>query len=110
VATEYQAPSHGETNSGIFYISLIRITCYGIAWKRIDPCGFFTITWKRSIGRTLWKFLRVPLLIMNDGKSGGRCFLNVLFDFKERCSQHALFLIVSTMFSRPDSRASSVTI
>jgi hypothetical protein len=39
------------------------------------------------------------LLITNDWKSGGRCFLNVLSDFKERCLWHALFLIVSTMFS-----------
>jgi hypothetical protein len=39
------------------------------------------------------------LLIPNDWKSGGRCFLKVLFDFKERCLLHALFLIVSTMFS-----------
>jgi hypothetical protein len=51
------------------------------------------------IGRTLWKFLRVSLWITNDWESGGRCFLNVLFDFKERCLWHALFLIVSTMFS-----------
>jgi hypothetical protein len=65
----------------------------------MESCGFFTITWKRFIGRTLWKFLRVSLLITNDWKSGGRCFLNVLFDFKERCLWHALFLIVSTMFS-----------
>jgi hypothetical protein len=46
-------------NAGIFYISLVRITCYGIAWKRMESCGFFTTTWKRFIGRTLWKFLRV---------------------------------------------------
>jgi hypothetical protein len=37
--------------------------------------------------------------ITNDWKSGGRCFLNVLFDFKERCLWHALFLTVSIMFS-----------
>jgi hypothetical protein len=35
------------------------------------------------------------LLITNDWKSGGRCFLNVLFDFKQRCLWHALFRIVS---------------
>jgi hypothetical protein len=65
----------------------------------MESCGFFTITWERFIGCILWKFLRVSLLIMNDWKSGGRCFLNVLFDFKERCLWHALFLIVFTMFS-----------
>jgi hypothetical protein len=65
----------------------------------MESCGFLTTTWKRFIGRTLWKFLRVPLLITDDWKSGGRCFWNVLFDFKERCLWHALFLIVSTMFS-----------
>jgi hypothetical protein len=65
----------------------------------MESCGFFTITWKRFIGRTSWKFLRVSLLITNDCKSGGRCCLNVLFTFEERCLQHALFLIVSTMFS-----------
>jgi hypothetical protein len=35
-----------------FYISLVRITCYGIAWKRMESCGFFTTTWKPFIGRT----------------------------------------------------------
>jgi hypothetical protein len=65
----------------------------------MESCGFFTITWKCFIGRTLWMFLRVSLLITNDWKPGGRCFLNVLFDFKERCLQYGLFLIVSIMFS-----------
>jgi hypothetical protein len=65
----------------------------------MESCGFFITTSKRFIGRSLWKFLRVSLLIMNDWKSGGRCFLNVLFDFKERCLWHALFRIVSTMFA-----------
>jgi hypothetical protein len=65
----------------------------------MESCGFFTTTWKHFIGRTSWKFLRVSLLIMNDWKLGRRCFLNVMFDFKERCLQHALFPIVSTMFS-----------
>jgi hypothetical protein len=44
----------------------------------MESCGLFTITWQRFIGRILWKFLQVSLLIMNDWKSGGRCFLNVL--------------------------------
>jgi hypothetical protein len=25
----------------------------------MESCGFFTTTWKRFIGRILWKFLRV---------------------------------------------------
>jgi hypothetical protein len=25
----------------------------------MESCGFFTITWKRFIGRILWKILRV---------------------------------------------------
>jgi hypothetical protein len=25
----------------------------------MESCGFLTTTWKRFIGRTLWKFLRV---------------------------------------------------
>jgi hypothetical protein len=44
------------------------MTCYGIAWKRIESCGFFTITWKRFIGRTSWKFERVSLLIVNQAE------------------------------------------
>jgi hypothetical protein len=65
----------------------------------MESCGFFTTTWKRFIGRTSWKFPRVSSLVTNDWKSGRRCFLNVLFDFKERCLWPGLFLIVSTMFS-----------
>jgi hypothetical protein len=65
----------------------------------MESGGFFTITWERFIGRILWKFLQVSLLIMNDWKLDQRCFLNVLFDFKDRCLWHARFLIVSNMFS-----------
>jgi hypothetical protein len=30
----------------------------------MESCGFFTTTWKRFIGRTGWKFLRVSYLRM----------------------------------------------
>jgi hypothetical protein len=49
-----------------------------------------------NLEMSYWAFLMEVstsfLLIKNDSKSGRRCFLNVLFDFNERCLWDALAL------------------
>jgi hypothetical protein len=74
------------------YLLWNSVETHGILWFLYYYLEMFYWTYLMEVSTSF-------LLITNDWKSGGRCFLNVLFDFKERCLWHALFLIVSTMFS-----------
>jgi hypothetical protein len=74
------------------YLLRNSVETYGILWFLFYYLETFYWTYLMEVSTSfLW--------ITNDWKSGGRCFLKVLFDFKERCLWHDLFLIVSTMFS-----------
>jgi hypothetical protein len=74
------------------YLLWNSVETHGILWFLYYYLETFYWTYLMEVSTSF-------LLITNDWKSGGRCFLNVLFDFKERYLRHALFLIVSTMFS-----------
>jgi hypothetical protein len=66
------------------YLLWNSVETHGILWFLYYYLETFYWTYLMEVSTSF-------LLITNDWKSGGRCFLNVLFDFKERCLWHALF-------------------